>query len=95
MIIALSAISISRHVQNAPSVTLSLKGHQMLVMSRKPQQSFTIKVPPQVEPSTIVVKIISNSKSQTRVGVEASDEVVILRTEVLDKDLADAKVLSK
>ena len=67
----------------------------MLVMSRKPQQSFTIKVPPQVEPSTIVVKIISNSKSQTRVGVEASDEVVILRTEVLDKDLADAKVLSK
>ena len=67
----------------------------MLVMSRKPQQSVTIKVPPQAEESTIVVKIISNSKSQTRVGVEAPDKVVILRTEVLDRDRANAKALSE
>ena len=89
MFIALSAISISRHVQNAPSVTPSLKGHQMLVMSRKPQQSVTIKC----SDGPIVIKIVSNSKSQTRLGIEAPEEVNILRTEVLDKDQAEAKAL--
>jgi len=63
----------------------------MLVMSRKPQQSVTIKHPD----GPIVVKIISNSKSQTRIGIEAPDKVVILRTEVLDRDLANAKALSE
>ena len=91
MIIALNAIAISRHVQNAPSVTLSLKGHQMLVMSRKPQQSVTIKHPD----GPIVVKVISTSKSQARIGIEAPPAVNILRTEVLDKDLAEARALSE
>jgi carbon storage regulator CsrA len=63
----------------------------MLVMSRKPQQSITIKHPD----GNIVVKVISTSKSQARVGIEAPSSVNILRTEVLDKDLANAKALSE
>lgn len=61
----------------------------MLVMSRKPQQSVTIKC----SDGPIVIKIVSNSKSQTRLGIEAPEEVNILRTEVLDKDQAEAKAL--
>ena len=63
----------------------------MLVMSRKPQQSITIKHPD----GNIVVKVISTSKSQARVGIEAPSSVNILRTEVLDNDLANAKALSE
>ena len=91
MIFVFIAVRISRHVENAPSVTLSLKGHQMLVMSRKPQQSVTIKHPD----GPIVVKVISTSKSQARIGIEAPPAVNILRTEVLDKDLAEARALSE
>ena len=63
----------------------------MLVMSRKPQQSITIKHPD----GNIVVKVISTSKSQARVGIEAPSSVNILRTEVLATDLANAKALSE
>ena len=63
----------------------------MLVMSRKPQQSVTIKHPD----GPIVVKVISTSKSQARIGIEAPPAVNILRTEVLDKDLAEARALSE
>ena len=64
----------------------------MLVMSRKPQQSVTIKCP---DGNIVVVKLISTSKSQCRWGIEAPEAVNILRTEVLDRDLANAKALSE
>lgn len=89
MITVTSVICIFQRAANVPNVTRSLKGHQMLVMSRKPQQSITIKHPD----GPIVVKIISTTKSQARMGVEAPASVNILRTEVLDKDLAEAKAL--
>lgn len=68
----------------------------MLVLGRKVGETLTLTVPPSTESQTIVVCLVEAQDSRFgkgKIGVVASEEVLILRTELLEKGGEDnAKV---
>ena len=50
----------------------------MLVLTRKPSQSFTLS-------GGITVTVLSMIRNQVKLGIEAPKDVVILRTELKEK----------
>jgi carbon storage regulator CsrA len=55
----------------------------MLVLSRKPDEKITCKVPGQKDIVITVVRI--DRQNRVRIGIEADKEVVVLRSELEDE----------
>ncbi len=57
-----------------------------LVLSRRPDEKITIKVPPSSEEQTIEVKCLQPNGKQSRLGFSAEKHINIVRNELLERD---------
>jgi sRNA-binding carbon storage regulator CsrA len=54
----------------------------MLILSRKPQESVTVRVPASSEPTTIVVCVTQIRGHKASLGIDAGGHIEISRTEL-------------
>jgi carbon storage regulator CsrA len=64
--------------------TKKAKEFEMLVLSRKKDESILLQVPGQPDIKITVVRV--DNLNKVRLGIEADKEITVLRSELLDKE---------
>lgn len=57
----------------------------MLVISRKVDESFFLKIPGRDD--LIKITVVKNERTKTRLGVDAESDVIVIREELMEPDV--------